>query len=185
MSQFKEKIDRYTREVAVGDLPQVYRKILDSLSEIRRMIQKNHSDLVVGSLYPGYMDISFFALVSPELKARQLKLVLVYVHATGAFEGWLAGINRGVQKQYYSLLEGRDLGAWTLSSFGPGIDHLIKITLVEDPDFEALLLLVEKIDESLRLFHQESLLRLKEAEKDQGKTPGIQNEGGDHKGGRI
>lgn len=89
MLHYKEKINRYTREVAVGDFPQVYRKILDSLSEIRRLIQKNHPDLTVGGLYPGYMDISFFTVVSPELKARQLKLVLVYVHGTAPLKhGW-------------------------------------------------------------------------------------------------
>lgn len=184
MLHYKEKINRYTREVAVGDFPQVYRKILDSLSEIRRLIQKNHPDLTVGGLYPGYMDISFFTVVSPELKARQLKLVLVYVHGTGAFEAWLAAINRGVQQRYHSLLEERELRAFTLSPHGPGIDHLIKKTLVEKPDFECPLLL-EQIDESLIHFHQEILLRLKEAENDLGKDLGKKNEVGDHKGGQT
>lgn len=106
------------------------------MSELKSYLEKAHPDFVTSALYFGYMDMTYFAFTSPELKAKMLKVAIVYLHVENRFEIWLSGANRAVQCQYHQALVGKDLGAFKLSLIKPGVDAIVEYVLVETPDFD-------------------------------------------------
>jgi hypothetical protein len=93
------------------------------------------------------MDMSYFAFTPPGLKAKKLKVAIVYLHELGRFEAWLGGNNRKIQSDFIERLSEKDLGSYRLSKPAPGVDSIIEAILVEDPDFdkiEELMMQIEK-----------------------------------------
>jgi len=130
-------MDEYRRQVQKGDIAKAYRGLMDTMTEIKNRLAAGHPDFAVpGSLYFGYMDMTYFAFTPPGLQARKLKIAVVYDHAAGRFDVWLAAGNRGVRARYEQFF--RD-GGWDktpVTKAGPGVDAILEKTVAESPDFD-------------------------------------------------
>jgi hypothetical protein len=82
------------------------------------------------------MDMSYVGLVTPELKSHNLKLAIVYVHATGCFELWLAARNRTIQDQYREKLRGKVKAPFQLVEKEPVVDAIVQVVLDEHPNYD-------------------------------------------------
>ena len=66
-------------------IQRVYRGIVSYMSRLRTVFASLRVEHVISGLYQGYFDKTYFALFSEELKARDLKLVVVINYESFAF----------------------------------------------------------------------------------------------------
>lgn len=136
MEPINECIMEYTAQLSKGQIQKAYKGIMTFMSELRSYLESGYPDYTAGSLYVGYMDMTYFAFTPADLKNRKLKIAVVYLHEKGVFEVWLAGTNRKIQAEYIALMSNEDSGKYKLSQAIPGVDSIIETTLVEKPDFD-------------------------------------------------
>ena len=121
------------------------------MSGLKAFMERLHPDLAFSALYPGYMDMTYFACTPPALKEKGLKIAIVYLHEENRFELWLSGSNKKIQAGYISLLQTRDTGGCKLSQSKPGVDSILETRLPDQPDFDHAGELMERIErETLR-----------------------------------
>lgn len=124
-SSLSECIESYSRAVAGGEMPRAYRGILTALSQFQSAWEQAHPEDSTGSLYQGYLDMSFLAVTPRDLAAKRLKISLVYLHAEGVFTLWLTAGNRAIQKRVSQALRAVPLKGYALTVLEPGVDAVI------------------------------------------------------------
>ena len=114
---------------------------------LRTHFKNKYPDYFVsGSIYIGYMDMTYFAFTPKSIKQRDLKIALVFIHETFKFEVWLAGANKQVQDKYWNILKDSGWNKYPIVSTTKGVDSIIEYILVEDPDFSNLDTLTNQIE---------------------------------------
>ena len=136
MESINECIKEYATQLRKGQIQKAYKGIMTFMSELRAYLESGYPDYTAGSLYFGYMDMTYFAFTPPDLKNKKLKIAVVYLHEKGVFEVWLAGNNRKIQAEYIALMGSENIGKYKLSQVIPGVDSIIESILVEEPDFD-------------------------------------------------
>jgi len=147
MEPINEYIMEYTAQLRKGQIQKAYKGIMIFMSELRSYLESGYPDYTAGSLYIGYMDMTYFAFTPTDLKNKKLKIAVVYLHEKGVFEVWLAGNNRKIQAEHIALMHNKNITKYKLSQVIPGVDSIIESILVEKPDFdhpEALKKQIEK-----------------------------------------
>jgi SAM-dependent methyltransferase len=129
-------VQRYTAQVQQSTIPIAYSIILNVLKTLHTTLETRFPEVTATSLYQGYMDMSYVGLVTPELKSHDLKLAIVYVHATGCFELWLAARNRTIQDQYREKLRGKVKAPFQLVEKEPVVDAIVQVMLDEHPNYD-------------------------------------------------
>jgi len=146
MKTIKEVVKEYNKQLQKGEIQLAYRGIMAIISKLNIALRIKYPDYNVSSVYLGYMDMTYFAFTKAELKRRNLKVAIVYLHQKNSFELWLSGINRKVQGEYISIFKERKIG-YKLSESEPGVDSILEKEILVDPnfdDFQALIDLIEK-----------------------------------------
>ena len=151
MKDINQAVEEYTGLLRTGRIRQAYRGIMSFMSGLKTRMEGRHPDLAFSALYPGYMDMTYFACTPTSLKEKGLKIAIVYLHEENRFELWLSGSNRKIQAEYISLLQTRDVGRYKLSQSMPGVDSILETRLPDQPDFDHAGELMERIErETLR-----------------------------------
>lgn len=131
-----------------GVVKEAYRGLMNYVMTLRTYFDKHYPDwFVSGSIYPGYMDMTYFSVVPATLKRRHLKVGIVFVHDTCRFEIWLAGSNRRVQAQYWTVFRESGWNRYRIPPTIKGVDSIVEYVVAEDPDFsdlDGLTALIEK-----------------------------------------
>ena len=146
MNSINRAVEEYTEQLKSGRIRQAYRGIMSFMSGLKAFMERLHPDLAFSSLYPGYMDMTYFACTPPALKEKGLKIAIVYLHEENRFELWLSGSNKKIQAEYISLLQTRDTGGCKLSQSKPGVDSILETRLPDQPDFDHAKDLMERIE---------------------------------------
>ena len=153
MSSLNAKVSRYRDMIQEGTVVEVYREILDFIMELRTHFARMHPELnVSGSIYQGYMDMTYFALSPAQLKDRKLKIAVVFLHETTSFEVWLSGVNKKVQKDYWKQFLKSGWDRYMVVPAIEGKDSIVQNVIVEDPDFNDLQGLTGLIEEGVMEF---------------------------------
>ena len=144
-----------------GDMPEAYRGLMQYLMRLRTYFADHYPDYTVsGSLYFGYMDMSYFSVSPAALKKRGLKAAIVFLHETCSFEIWLSGVNRKTQGEFYELFSLYEWHYGTICVPGKGVDAIVSAPLVSETDFDDLDALTSKIDHRTNAFLDAVLLFL-------------------------
>ena len=153
-------IAAYCRAVREGDLPHAYRGILSALMAFKAGWEIAHPEDSVGSLYQGYLDMSFVAVAPAVFGARRLKISLVYLHESGVFTLWLTAGNRAIQAQTSQELAKKPLGSYSLSELKPGVDAIVSQDITPPYNFDEPERLTARLIDSAEqfLFDMKSLL---------------------------
>lgn len=146
MDSLNQLIREYNIQIRKGQIQKAYKGIMAFMAGLRTNLENKYPEYTTGALYPGYMDMTYFAFTPSDLKDRKLKIAIVYLHEEGRFEAWLGGSNRGVQAQYIDLLKRKNTGSYKLSKVRPGVDSIIEAIVVERPDFDRSEELKEQIE---------------------------------------
>ena len=152
MLSFQESIQDYKKQLERGTLQQAYKGLMEYILELRTHFKTKYPDYFVsGSIYFGYMDMTYFAFFPDSIKQRGLKVAIVFIHETCRFEVWLAGYNKQVQTKYWQLMKESHWNQYPLVPTPEGVDAIIEHVLVADPDFSDLDALTGQIErESLK-----------------------------------
>ncbi|MDQ1279463.1 MAG: hypothetical protein QG670_725 [Thermoproteota archaeon] len=147
MSSFQEDMKEYRKQLEKGTLQRAYQGLMEYLMGLRAYFEKKHPTYSVsGSIYQGYMDMTYFSFFPDSLKRRRLKVGIVFVHQAFRFEVWLFGYNKGVQARYWKLFKESSWNKYQIPSTTEGVDSIIEGILVGNPDFSDLDTLTQQIE---------------------------------------
>lgn len=110
---------------------------------------------VSGSIYYGYMDMTYFSVVPETFQQRKLKIALVFIHETCRFEVWLAASNKQVQSENWKMIKDSGWDKYRLAPSVKGNDSILEQVIVEDPDFRDLDRLTQQIEAATLEFIQD------------------------------
>lgn len=153
MESLNRYMAEYKKQIRKGDIVKAYRGLMDTMTEIKNRLADRHPDYTVpGSLYAGYMDMTYFAFTPTDLRGRKLKIAIVFTHEKVQFEAWLAAGNRRVQAYYAKVFRERGWDKTPITQAGKGVDAILEDVLEDSPDFEDVDALTEKIEKSALKF---------------------------------
>ena len=137
----------YKKQIERGAIIEAYRGLMDFFNALRAYLKKKYPDYVVsGSVYYGYMDMTYLSFFPQSLRLRKLKIAIVFVHDSFRFEVWLAGNNRAVQTEYWKLFREREWKKYHVVTPAKGVDAILDHVLVDNPDFRDLDALTKQIE---------------------------------------
>jgi hypothetical protein len=147
MEPFHEYIDEYKKQLEKGAINKAYKGLMEYIMELRTNFKNKYPEYFVsGSIYYGYMDMTYFSFFPKSLKDLNLKVAIVFIHEACRFEVWLAGYNKQVQQEYWNLIKDSNWNKYNLVPSTKGVDSIIESILVNNPDFSDLDSLTNQIE---------------------------------------
>ncbi len=147
MGSLSESVGEYRKQLARGAIREAYRGLMEYMMALRTHFKNTYPGLnVSGSIYYGYMDMTYFSVYPQSLKDQGLKVAIVFLHDTCRFEVWLAGYNKQVQSKYWKLFKESGWNKYHLVSTTQGADSIIEHALAGEPDFGDLDALTKQIE---------------------------------------
>lgn len=150
MHALRKDMEELQGQLRKGPVRRAYRALLTYMLELRTHFKNSGS--AVSGLYPGYMDMSYFALFPPALEARNLKIAIVFDYDAFGFEAWLAGGNRKVQRQYWELFKEGRWPAYRLVTPAKGVDSILECDLASGLDLDDRAALTASIETATAAF---------------------------------
>jgi hypothetical protein len=130
-----------------GVIQKAYKGLMEYIMGLRTHFQNKYPDYVVsGSIYYGYMDMTYFSVVPETFKPRKLKIALVFIHESCRFEAWLAASNKQVQSEYWQLIKDSGWDKYRLVPNVKGYDSILEQVIVDNLDFGDLARLTQQIE---------------------------------------
>jgi hypothetical protein len=149
MESFHEYINEYRKQLEKGGVKKAYKGLMEYIMDLRTYFKNKYPDYFVsGSIYYGYLDMTYFSFIPKSIKNRKLKTAIVFIHDTFRFEVWLAGYNKQVQSKYWKLFRESGWNKYNLVSTTKGVDSIIEYILVDNPDFSDLDILTKQIEQA-------------------------------------
>jgi hypothetical protein len=153
MESFQESMNEYRKQLERGAIKTAYRGLMEYIMDLRTLFKNKYPDYFIsGSIYYGYMDMTYFSFIPKSLKDRNLKIAIVFNHAAFRFEVWLAGYNKQVQQKYWKLIKDSNWNQYHIVPTTIGVDSIIEDILVDNPDFSDLDSLTEQIERTTLKF---------------------------------
>ncbi|MHC1719686.1 MAG: hypothetical protein AB9844_03160 [Clostridiaceae bacterium] len=152
MKTLNQLIEEYTYILRQGEIQTAYKAILEFIGKLRADVIKKYPDYETGSLYQGYMNMTYFSLSTKLLKEKGLKLAIVYLHSKGVFEVWLSARNRDIAKRYEYILNSNISDNISVFHDDFNQDALIEYTLTSTPNFDKQATLIEIIEQGIDKF---------------------------------
>lgn len=147
MITFQESISEYKKQLKKGYIQEAYTGLMKYIRDLKSHFNCLYPDrFPSGSIYYGYLDMTYFPLFPESLKHNKLKIAIVLIHNPLRFEVWLVGYNRNVQKKYWNLVNEYKWDKYRIPILTKGVDSIIEYTLVDNPDFGDLNDLTKKIE---------------------------------------
>ena len=127
----------YRSELQKGSIQLAYRGLMIFMSALRTRMKATYPEAFIsGSLYYGVMDMTYFSIIPQDLKARGLKIAVVFLHEAFCFEVWLSGANRQIQVETWKLLKERGYARYRLAIDPARGDSILEQTLTAEPNFD-------------------------------------------------
>jgi hypothetical protein len=153
MESFHEYMTEYRKQLKKGGIKKAYKGLMEYIMDLRIHFKNKYPGYFVsGSIYYGYMDMTYFSFFPKSLKLRKLKIAIVFNHDTFKFEVWLAGYNKQIQTKYWKLLKESNWNKYHIPSAIKGFDSIIEFIIVDNPDFRDLDALTKQIEEGTLKF---------------------------------
>lgn len=147
MEPFHQFVDEYKKQLKKGAIQKAYQGLMEYILALKTHFKNKYPTyLVSGSIYSGYMDMTYFSFVPRSLKRRNLKIAIVFVYDTFRFEVWLAGYNKQAQSKYWKLFKQSDWNKYRVVPTTRGYDAIVEGVLVDNPNFRNLDALTKQIE---------------------------------------
>ena len=153
MESFHKYINEYRKQLENGAIQKAYKGLMEYIMALRTHFKNKYPDYFVsGSIYYGYMDMTYFSFIPKSLQQRKLKTAIVFIHDTFRFEVWLAGYNKQVQSKYWKMFKESAWKKYRLVPTTKGVDSILEHVLVDNPDFRDLDKLTRQIEREAMQF---------------------------------
>jgi hypothetical protein len=147
MESFHEPMKEYRKQIEKGVIQEAYRGLMEYIMNLRLYLKNKYPNYFVsGSIYYGYMDMTYFSFIPESLKRRKLKIAIVFIHEAFRFEVWLGGYNKQIQTEYWKLFKESDWNKYRIITPTKGVDSILEYILVNNPDFSNLDTLTKQIE---------------------------------------
>lgn len=159
MKSLNDYVDAYKKHLKKGDIQEAYTGLVKYVMRLGTTLSKNLADTyVVGNLFQGYMDYTYFYYTNDFLKKRKLKMGLVLNHSKMQFEIWLLGQTIPVQEKYWQYFK---TTSWSKGRTTKPQYAILETVLVEQPNFDDLDRLSKQIEDKLVLVTKEIIQDIK------------------------
>ncbi len=139
MDSLQDCVNEYRAQLEKGVIKTAYKGLMEFIMDLRTYLQKKYPDYFVsGSIYFGYMDMTYFSFFPKSLSNRKLKVAIVFIHDQCRFEAWLAGYNKQIQTSYWKLFTKSGWNKYHLVPTTAGVDSILEHVLVANPNFDDL-----------------------------------------------
>lgn len=146
-----EYVQAYKSALSKGDIPKAYQGLIRFMMDLRAHFTNAYPEgFICGSVYLGYMDITYFPFTPQQLKKDKLKIGVVLNHRKMRFEVWLVGQNKQIQKKYWEMLQGSTVNELKRSTTPQ--DSIFEYILVAEPNFDDLEKLTKEIESGTMRF---------------------------------
>jgi len=153
MGSLQENMIKFRKQLEKGAIQKAYRGLINYMMSLKNHFSNKYPDYFVsGSIYYGYMDMTYFSVVPRSLKDRGLKIAIVFVYDSFRFEVWLSGKNQKVLAEYWKLFKDRGWDRYKLADQGKWADSVLEHVLIDDPDFSDLDALTRQIEQGTLIF---------------------------------
>jgi len=153
MQALHESINEYKIQLEKGVIQIAYKGLMEYIMALRTHFNKKYPDAFVsGSIYYGYMDMTYFSFTPKSLQQRKLKIAIVFVHESFRFEVWLAAYNKQVQQKYWQLFKENNWNKYPIVSSTKGADSIVEHILADNPDFRDLATLTTQLEAGTNIF---------------------------------
>jgi hypothetical protein len=147
MKSLNDYMNEYKKQIQKGTIVEAFRGLMDYIMSLRTHFQKKYPDYIVsGSIYQGYMDMTYFSFFPESLKRNKLKIGIVFNYEKFGFEVWLFGYNKKIQEKYWKLIKESSWNKYRIPPTLKGVDSILEYDLVENPDFSNLDSLTKQIE---------------------------------------
>lgn len=152
MPSIQEDMIAFRGQLETGAIQRAYRTLIGAMKGLRTHFQDRYPGYIVSGLYRGCLDMSYFAVVPPSFRSRNLKVAIVFNYDAFRFEAWLAGTHRQVQREYWELINDSGWAEYRLVTPVKWVDAIIAGDLVEEPDFDDIDGLAARIEAGVAAF---------------------------------
>ena len=136
MEELVENMNEYKKQLKKGHIQKAYKGLIEYIMNLRTYFKNKYPNYFVsGSIYYGYMDMTYFSFTPESLKNRKLKIAIVFNYDAFRFEVWLGGYNKQVQNKYWIMFKNAEWNKYQLVSNTKDVDSILEYVLVENPDF--------------------------------------------------
>jgi hypothetical protein len=147
MEAFHDNMAEYKKQIEKGNIIEAYRGLIEYIMSLRTHFQKKYPDYIVsGSIYQGYMDMTYFSFFPESLKRNKLKIGIVFNYESFRFEVWLFGYNKKIQEKYWKLIKESAWNKYRIPPTLKGVDSILEYDLADNPDFSNLDALTKQIE---------------------------------------
>lgn len=153
MESFHEYINEYRKQIEKGSINKAYKGLMEYILNLRTYLKNKYPDYFVsGSVYFGYMDMTYFSFYPKSLGHKKLKIAIVLIHRSMRFEVWLAGYNKQVQSKYWKIFKESNWNKHHIVPTTKGADSILEHIVVDNPDFRDLDKLTKQIEKGTLKF---------------------------------
>lgn len=155
MKSLQENMVEFKKQLKKGVIQKAYLGLMEYMLGLKNYFSGKYPDYSTpGSLYNGYMDMTYFSILPRSLKDRDLKIAIVFLYDAFRFEIWLSGKNKQVLTKYWQVIKERKWDKYKVVEPAKGVDSIVEHILVEHPDFSDLDALTKQIEQgTLRFIH--------------------------------
>jgi hypothetical protein len=146
-------MNEFRKQLQKGAIQEAYRELMEFIMDLKTHFKNKYPDYFVsGSIYFGYMDMTYFSVIPESLKQKKLKIAIVFNFEAFRFEVWLSGYNKQIQKNYWKLFKESGWKKYHISTPAKGVDSILEYILVDNPDFSNLDDLTNQIEKETLKF---------------------------------
>ena len=80
MKSIQENMIELQGQLRIGAIQKAYKALLDYMMDLRTHFKSRYPSYSISGLYQGYMDMTYFAILPPSLKQRDLKIAIVFTY---------------------------------------------------------------------------------------------------------
>ena len=156
MKSFQENMAEFRKQLEKGAIQKAYLGLMEYMISLKNHISNKYPDYSTpGSLYNGYMDMTYFSILPKSLKDRDLKIAIVFLYNTFRFEIWLSGKNKQVLAKYWQIIRKSRWAKYKIVEPTKGVNSVMEHILVDNPDFSDLDALTKQIEQGTLEFIQD------------------------------
>ena len=156
MKSLQENMAEFRKQLEMGSIQKAYLGLIEYMMSLKNHFSNKYPDYSTpGSLYNGYMDMTYFSILPKSLKDRDLKIAIVFLYDTFRFEIWLSGKNKRVLEKYWKIINKSGWDKYKVVEPVKGVDSVVEHILVDSPDFSDLDSLTKQIEQGALEFIQD------------------------------
>ena len=156
MKSLQENMIEYKKQLEKGAIQKAYQGLMEYMMSLKNHFTNKYPDYSApGSMYYGYMDMTYFSVLPKSLKDRDLKIAIVFLYDAFRFEIWLSGKNKQVLAKYWKIIKESNWDKYKIVAPVKGVDSIVEHVLADNPDFGDLEALTKQIDQGALKFIQD------------------------------